>query len=60
MGFEGYQEALESQKEKEDRVSELEDQMHSLISALTNLKEQGKINTVVQILFNSGILRGWY
>ena len=57
MSFEGYQEALESQKENEDRVSILEKQMRSLVSTLSKLTEQGQVNAVAQTLYSSGILK---
>ena len=56
MTFEGYQEALEPQKGKR-RNSCCQIPMY-LMSALTNLKEQGQVNTVAQTLFDSGILNG--
>jgi integrase/recombinase XerD len=57
MSFEGYQEALESQKENDDRVSALEKQMQSLVSTLSKLTEQGQVNAVAQTLYSSGILK---
>jgi integrase/recombinase XerD len=57
MSFEGYQEALESQKENEDRVSVLEKQMQSLVSTLSKLTEQCQVNAVAQTLYSSGILK---
>jgi hypothetical protein len=48
---------LESEKQKEDRVSVLEKQMQSLISTLSKLTEQGQVNTVAQTLYSSGILK---
>jgi hypothetical protein len=58
LTYDAYSETLESEKQKDDRVSVLENQMQSLISALTNLKEQGQVNIVAQTLYSSGILKG--
>ena len=52
-----YSETLESEKQKEDRVSVLEKQMHSLISTLSRLTGQGQVNAVAQTLYSSGILK---
>jgi hypothetical protein len=57
LTYDAYSETLESEKQKEDRVSVLEKQMHSLITALGNLNEPVQINMVAQTLYNSGILK---
>ena len=61
MSFEGYQEALESQKEKEDKLTIMEErfnsmqsQMQSLITALGNMDQSTK-NDFAKQLFSSGI-----
>jgi hypothetical protein len=61
MSFEGYQEALESQKEKEDQLKTMKDQfnvmqsqMQSLITTLGNMDQSTK-NTFAKQLFSSGI-----
>src|SRR5215813_11456215 len=61
MTFEGYQEALESQKEKEDELKTMKDQfnamqsqMQSIIVALGNMDQSTK-NTFAKQLFSSGI-----
>ena len=61
MSFEGYQEALESQKEKEDEIKTMKDQfntmqsqMQSLIAALGNMDQSTK-NTFAKQLFSSGL-----
>ncbi len=61
MSFEGYQEALESQKEKEDklivmeeRFNSMQSQMQSLITTLGNMNPSSK-NTFARQLFNSGM-----
>jgi integrase/recombinase XerD len=61
MSFEDYQEALQSQKEKEDELKTMKDQFNtmqsqiqSLISALGNMNQSTK-NTLAKQLFSSGI-----
>jgi len=63
MSFEGYQEALESQKEKEDKLSAMEkqfniiqSQLQTLVTSLGNIKDQNQVNQTAQILYKSGIL----
>jgi len=60
MSLEGYQEALESQKQKEeetmkDQFNEIQSQMHSVITTL-NMNQSTK-NTFAKQLFNSGIYK---
>jgi len=57
LTYDAYSETLESEKQKDDRVSVLEKQMQSLVSTLTKLTEQGQVNTVAQTLYSSGILK---
>ena len=57
LTYDAYRETLESEKQKEDRVSVLEKQMQSLVSTLTKLTEQNQVNTVSQTLYSSGILK---
>ena len=57
LTYDAYSETLESEKQKEDRVSVLEKQMRSLVSTLSKLTEQGQVNTVAQTLYSSGILK---
>ena len=57
LTYDAYSETLESEKQKEDRVSILEKQMQSLVSTLSKLTEQGQVNTVAQTLYSSGILK---
>jgi hypothetical protein len=63
MSFEGYQEALESQKEKEDKLSIMEErfstmqsQMQSLITALGSMDQSSK-NTFAKQLFENGVYK---
>ena len=57
LTYDAYGETLESEKQKEDRVSILERQMQSLVSTLSKLTEQGQVNTIAQTLYSSGILK---
>jgi predicted amidophosphoribosyltransferase len=57
LTYDVYSETLESEKQREDRVSVLEKQMQSLVSAVTKLTEQGQVNTLAQTLYSSGILK---
>jgi integrase len=57
LTYDAYSETLESEKQKEDRVSVLEKQMQSLVSTLSKLTEQGQVNTIAQTLYSSGILK---
>jgi integrase/recombinase XerD len=57
LTYDAYSETLESEKQKEDRVSVLEKQMQSLVSTLTKLTEQNQVNAVAQTLYSSGILK---
>jgi integrase len=57
LTYDAYSETLESEKQKDDRVSILEKQMQSLVSTLSKLTEQGQVNTIAQTLYSSGILK---
>ena len=64
MSFEGYQEALESQKQKEDQlkmvqsqVDKMQSQLQTLISVLGNTKDQSQVDNVAKALYNSGIIK---
>jgi integrase len=57
LTYDAYSETLESEKQKEDRVTVLEKQMQSLVSTLSKLTEQGELNAVAQTLYSSGILK---
>jgi integrase/recombinase XerD len=63
MSYEGYQEALESQKKKEDEISTIkqqfntmQSQIQTLIAALGGIKDQNQVNQTAQILYKSGLL----
>jgi hypothetical protein len=64
MSFEGYQEVLESQKEKEDKMTVMEKKFNNmqgmlekLIAGLFNTTDQNQLNTMAKSLVNSGVLK---
>jgi integrase len=64
MSYEGYQEALESQKQKEDKLSIMEKQFNNmqsmlekLIAGLSKTSDQQQFNTMTQSLLSSGVLK---
>jgi len=57
LTYDAYSETLESERQKDDRVSVLEKQMQSLVSTLSKMTEQGQVNAVAQTLYSSGILK---
>jgi predicted amidophosphoribosyltransferase len=64
MSFEGYQEALESEKKKEDEIDKMKEQVNNMQSMLEKLIEgfskttdQQQANTIAQSLFSSGMLK---
>jgi CII-binding regulator of phage lambda lysogenization HflD len=63
LSFAGYQEALNDQKQKDERIHVIEkqlevqnNQLKALISTLGNFKNQNQVNDMAQTLFDSGIL----
>jgi integrase/recombinase XerD len=64
MSFEGYQEALDSQKEGEnemkavrEQLNSMQTQMQALVMVLATTKDQNKINELSGTLFGSGIIK---
>ncbi|MDP9290447.1 MAG: hypothetical protein M3P08_19930 [Thermoproteota archaeon] len=57
LTYVAYNETIESENQKEDRVSVLEKQMQSIVSSLSKLTEQGQVNLMAQSLYTSGVLR---
>jgi uncharacterized protein (DUF3084 family) len=64
MSLEGYHEALESQKEKEDQLTKMQQQfnnmqsmLESLIRGLSNATDQQQFNTMTQSLLSSAVLK---
>lgn len=56
LTYDAYSETLENQKEKEDRLTVIENQMKALLSTLGNIKDQNQVNQVAQALYDSKIL----
>jgi hypothetical protein len=63
LTYDAYSETLESEKQKEDKLTVMENrfnamqsQIQTLITTLGSLKDQGQINQTAQILYKSGIL----
>jgi beta-phosphoglucomutase-like phosphatase (HAD superfamily) len=61
--YEGYQEALESEKKKEveleamkEQFSGMQSQIQSLIMAFANMKEQTQFDSMAKTLYDSHIL----
>jgi hypothetical protein len=64
MSFEGYQEALESQKQKEGELQSMQSQLNTvqsmlekLITGLSKTTDQQQFNTMTQSLLSSGVLK---
>jgi integrase len=57
LTYDTYSETLENQKEKEDRLTIIENQMKALLSTLGNIKDQSQINQMAETLYTSGILK---
>jgi integrase len=56
LTYDAYEETLHGQKENKDRLSALEDQMKSMVSALGNMEGQRK-NEFAKSLFVSGVFK---
>jgi integrase len=64
LTYDAYNETLEIQKEKEDRLTTIErqfntmqSQMQSLLSSLGTIKDQNQVNQIAKTLYNSKILK---
>jgi hypothetical protein len=57
LTFDAYSETLENQKEKEDRLTVIENQMRALLSTLGNMKDQSQVDQMAQTLYDSSILK---
>jgi integrase len=64
MSFDGYQAALESQKQKEDQLTIMQKQfdnmqsvLEKLIAGLSQTQDNKQFNTMAQSLFSSGLLK---
>jgi hypothetical protein len=64
MSFDGYQEALESQKQKEDELSTMKQQFNNmqsmlekLIMSVSNIQNPQQFGSMAQSLFTAGMLK---
>ena len=57
LTYDAYSETLESDKQKEDRLTVIEKQLQSLLMTFVNMKNQQQTNAVAQSLFSSGMLK---
>jgi integrase len=57
LTYDAYNETLENHKEKEDRLSSIENQMKILLNVFGNIKDQNQVNQMAQTLYGSGILK---
>jgi hypothetical protein len=64
LNYDAYNETLENQKKKEDRLTTIENQFNtmqsqiqSLLSSLGTIKDQNQVNQIAQTLFKSRILK---
>jgi hypothetical protein len=64
LTYDAYNETLENQKEKEDRLTIIEkqfngmqSQIHSLLSSLGSIQDQNQVNQMAKTLYNSKILK---
>ena len=63
LTYDAYSETLESEKQKEDKLTVMEErfntmqsQIQALIMALGSIKDQKQIDHTVQLLYKSGIV----
>jgi integrase len=63
LTYDAYNETLEGQKQKDDKITSLENtvstiqgQIQSLISAFSNMKEQPQVDNMAKTLYSSGLL----
>ena len=56
LSYDAYTETLEEQKQKDDRLTVIENQVKTLLTALGGLKEQNQVDQMVHTLYRSGIL----
>ena len=57
LTYDAYSKTLENQKEKEDRLTVIENQMNALLNALGNIKDQSQVNKMVHTLYTAGIVK---
>ena len=57
LTYDAYSETLENQKQKDDRLTVIENQMKALLNAFGDIKDQNQVNQMAEALYTSGILR---
>jgi integrase len=57
LTYDAYSETLENQKQKDDRLTVIENQMKALLNAFGDIKDQNQVNQMAEALYSSGILR---
>jgi hypothetical protein len=64
LSYDAYEETLENQKKKEDRLATIENQFNSmqsqiqsLLSSLGSAQDQNQVNQMAKTLYNSEILK---
>ena len=64
LTYDAYSETLESEKQKEDKLTIMEkqfnamqSQMQSLISAFSNIKDQTQVDGMAKTLYGSGLIK---
>jgi hypothetical protein len=63
LTYDAYTETIEGQKQKDDKISSLENtvstiqsQIQSLMSAFSSMKEQPQVDNAAKMLYSSGLL----
>lgn len=57
LTYDAYSETLEIQKEKEDRLTAIENQVKNMINTLANIKDQNQVNQMARTLYDSGMIK---
>jgi ribosomal protein L37AE/L43A len=57
LTYDAYNETLEEQKTKEDRITTMEKQLQTLFATLGSMTDQKRLDELSNTLFSSGILR---
>jgi len=57
LTYDAYNETLEEQKMKEDRITVIEKQLQTLLATLGSMTDQKRLNELSNTLFESGILK---
>ena len=65
LTYDAYSETLEAEKQKEDKLSVMEERFNNmqsmlekLILGLTTSRNQEQLNAIAESLFSSGVLKG--